>query len=64
MITTTKTFWDAETMGDYIFEYFRDYPLSGYGTIVDSIKVTPVYESGELDHLNYEVTLSRFESCD
>ena len=64
MITITNSFWDAETMEDFIIEYFNDYPIGGYGTMIESVKVTPVYEFEELDHLNYEVTLSRFESCD
>ena len=64
MITQTKTFDNAESMEEYIFEYLNDYPIGGYGTSIKSITAKPVYEYGELELIKYEVTLSRAESCD
>jgi hypothetical protein len=64
MITLTKSFEDAESMEEYIFEYLNDYPISGYGTTIKSITAKPVYEYGELELIKYEVILERMESCD
>jgi hypothetical protein len=64
MITITKTFDNAESMEEYIFEYLQDFPIGGYGTMIKEIKAQPVYENGDLELIKYEVTLERAESCD
>ena len=64
MITITKEFFDGEILDDFIKEYFLEFHPAGYSTTIDKLTAKPIYLDGKFQYINYEVTLSRFESCD
>jgi hypothetical protein len=64
MITITKTFYDGEFVEDFIKNYFKEFHPAGYSTSVDKLTAEPIFENGQFKWIKYEVTLSRFESCD
>lgn len=64
MITITKSFTNAEDMDIFIMNYFIEFHPAGYSTSIDKIEATPIYSKGTFQEIKYEVTLSRFESCD
>ena len=45
-------------------KYFTEYHPAGYGTAIKKVTIKPVYFKGELLGFNYEVEITRFESCD
>jgi hypothetical protein len=64
MITITKNFYSAVDTDIFISNYLKEFHPAGYSTTIDKLEVTPIFIDGKFLHLNYEVTISRFESCD
>ena len=64
MITITQTFKDVIEMHKFIIEYLKEYAPAGYGTTVDSIEFWQTYDEWKNEKYNYQVTISRGESCD
>ena len=64
MITITKSFTTAQEMEDFIKSYFKEFHPAGYGTSIKEVEILPIYDTGIFQYINYEVTLSRAESCD
>jgi hypothetical protein len=64
MITITKTFFDGENLDLFISNYFKEFHPAGYSTMIDKLEAKPIYIDGKFQYINYEVQISRFESCD
>ncbi len=64
MITINKVFKDAQEMDKFISDYFQEFHPAGYGTQIDEFIVMPIYDEGKFQYINYDVTISRSESCD
>jgi len=64
MITITETFDYGEDLDVFLTNYFEEFHPAGYSTTIDKLEVTPIYNDGKFKHFKYEVTISRFESCD
>ena len=59
-----KTFYDGTILEDFIKSYFKEFHPAGYGTQIDEIKAKPIHKNGEFKWIEYEITISRLESCD
>jgi hypothetical protein len=63
MKTEIFSFKDAEVMDGFIKTYLKRYAPAGYSTEV-KITIRQSYEDWKNNKLNYEVKITRDESCD
>jgi hypothetical protein len=63
MITITQLFRDVELMDSFITKYLNEFAPAGYSNEV-TIKIRQTHQEWKDKKINYEVLITRSESCD